>query len=54
MAWEDRGGNRYYYRKRWEGGRCVSEYLGAGELAEALATLDAYDRTARERVRAAE
>jgi hypothetical protein len=37
MGWEDRSGNRYYYRKRREGKRVISEYIGtglAGELAE--------------------
>ena len=51
MAWETRGGGRYYYAKRREGQRVVSEYRGTGFLAEAIATLaqaDA-DRLAAER-----
>jgi hypothetical protein len=40
MAWETRGDNRYYYRKRWEGGRCVSEYLGSDATAVLLAECD--------------
>lgn len=51
MGWEIRGNNRYYYRKRWIDRRVVSEYIGAGELAEALAMLDEYDQ--QERVRLA-
>ena len=30
----------YYYRKRWEGGRCVSEYVGSGATAILLAECD--------------
>ncbi|MEM1094953.1 MAG: hypothetical protein AAGJ10_10150 [Bacteroidota bacterium] len=33
MGWEIRNGHRYYYRKRWEDGRCVSEYVGNGPAA---------------------
>lgn len=40
MAWENRGENRYYYRKRRINGRVVSEYIGAGILAELTADLD--------------
>ena len=37
MAWETRGGRRYYYRKVWKDGRCFSVYEGggiAGKVAE--------------------
>ena len=47
MAWEERNGNRYYYRKRRVGDRVVSEYIGAGDLAEAFAVLDEYDQVQR-------
>jgi thioredoxin-like negative regulator of GroEL len=40
MAWESRGNKDYYYRKEWIDGKCVSSYVGAGELAELLAQLD--------------
>ena len=53
MAWEKRNGRKYYYRKRREGGRVVSEYVGAGIGAEAIATIDKVNqgkqRTARQR-----
>lgn len=48
MAWEKRGNRYYYYRKRREGRRVVSEYVGAGDLAEAIAALDAWDRIEQE------
>jgi hypothetical protein len=48
MGWEKRGNGLYYYRKRREGRRVISEYIGHGELAEAIATLDALDRERRE------
>lgn len=44
MAWEERNGRMYYYRKKRIGKRVVSEYFGSGALAEALAVLDAEDR----------
>ena len=34
MAWEQRDGRKYYYRKRREGKRVISEYLGCGSEAE--------------------
>jgi DNA-binding GntR family transcriptional regulator len=48
MAWEERNGNRYYYRKRRQGKQVISEYVGsryAGELAEIF---DAEDRQTAE------
>jgi hypothetical protein len=48
MGWEQRGNTRYYYRKRREGDCVVSEYVGTGEVAEAIAALDARDRDRRQ------
>lgn len=44
MGWEQRNSNRYYYRKRWQNGTCVSEYVGTGSLAETIATLEQLDQ----------
>ncbi len=46
MVWETRAGSsgRYYYRARKVNGRVVKEYVGTGDLADALAGLDALDR----------
>jgi len=44
MGWERRGGGIYYYRKRREGDRVVSEYVGSGPLAELASTLDELTR----------
>ena len=51
MAWEERGIQRYYYRKRREGERVVSEYIGRGPLAEGIARLEVLDREREEAVR---
>jgi len=40
MSWETRGNHRYYYRRRKVDGRVIAEYIGAGDVAEALAGLD--------------
>lgn len=49
MGWETRkGGGRYYTRSRRVNGRIRREYIGTGELAEAMAVLDALEREDRE------
>ena len=52
MGWEQRRGKRYYYRKRREGGRVVSEYFGAGLRAEQVAARDEQARRQRAEERA--
>lgn len=55
MGLELRNGRRYYYHKRRVGGRVVSVYGGAGDVADTLATSLLYDqlrqRAGRERER---
>jgi hypothetical protein len=51
---ESRGSNVYYYRKRREGSRVVSEYVGRGYVAALGATLDAADRAEEKARRALE
>lgn len=48
MGWETRGNNQYYYRKRRQNGRVLSDYVGAGPLVELLATFDEHERQERE------
>jgi hypothetical protein len=47
MGWEQRENKRYYYRKRRQSERVVSEYVGSGALAETAAALDALERELR-------
>ncbi len=44
MGWENRAGGRYYYHKRRDGDRVVSEYVGTGELAEIIGRFIKLDR----------
>lgn len=37
MGWEQRGNNRYYYKKEREGSRVKSVYVGRGEIAHMTA-----------------
>ena len=55
MAWEERGGRRYYYQsERDEEGRGKKRYIGAGEIAELVAHADETRRQSREARRAKE
>jgi hypothetical protein len=51
VAWEARGGGRYYYKVSRDGGRIRRLYLGNGPVAE-LAARDAELRRAERRARA--
>ncbi len=53
MGWETRGNARYYYRKRREGRRVVSEYT-PNEFGSLAATLDAERQAEHEQQRRAE
>lgn len=44
MAWEERSGRSYYYRKEREGDRVRSVYVGGGETAALIAQLDGMRR----------
>jgi hypothetical protein len=48
MSWH----GPYYYRSRREGGCVVSEYVGAGRIAELAAQMDALGREQQEADRA--
>src|SRR5688572_2080240 len=39
MGWEQRGNNRYYYRKERDGSRVKSTYVGRGEIAHMVAQI---------------
>src|SRR5688500_8262649 len=41
MAMEQRGNNRYYYRKDWQDGTCRSVYFGNGATAQLIAACEA-------------
>jgi hypothetical protein len=51
MAWEDRNGRMYYYRKRRQGNRVVSEYMGGGFSGQLAEILDLEDRQEAEHKR---
>jgi hypothetical protein len=39
MGWEQRGSNKYYYRKEREGSRVKSVYVGRGKIAHMVSDL---------------
>lgn len=51
MGWETRGGQSYFYRKRRDGGRVTSEYVGAGALAHGAALVDREEKERAEQAR---
>lgn len=48
MAYENRKGHSYFYRKERDGKRVKSSYIGKGELAELLSQFDEFDKEKRE------
>src|SRR5689334_1315562 len=40
MAWEKRGNRTYYYQKRREGSRVISEYVGTGRDAVLISRME--------------
>jgi hypothetical protein len=57
MGWEQRGNGSYYYRKKREGRRVRSEYVGGGAVAQECAKIDRNKRrcwkTERDAIRSA-
>lgn len=51
MGWELRGSRRYFYRKHWNGGQVLSEYVGPGAIGELAAMEDDRHRAERHRRR---
>ncbi|HYO90003.1 MAG TPA: hypothetical protein VEQ40_00115 [Pyrinomonadaceae bacterium] len=52
MAWEERGGKRYYYRKVRKGGQVFSIYEGGGIGGEIAAAQDAREQEKKAQTRA--
>ena len=44
MAWEERNGRLYFYRKVWKDGRCFSVYEGAGIVGHLAEERDREER----------
>lgn len=51
MAWEERGGKRYYYRKVRKGGQVFSVYEGGGIGGEIVAAQDAREQEKKAQAR---
>jgi len=49
MGWEKRGNNLYYYRKKRDGDRIVSEYVGNGRMAQRISVEDREERERKQR-----
>lgn len=49
MALENRNGNLYYYRKRREGNRVISEYVGGGEVGLLIARYEIIEQAKAEK-----
>ena len=47
MAWERRGSNLYYYQSQRVDGQVRKKYVGAGEVAQAIARSDKTIRQSR-------
>jgi hypothetical protein len=47
LAWERRGSNLYYYQSQRINGRVRKKYVGAGEVAQAVAHADETIRQSR-------
>lgn len=47
MAWEERNGRLYYYRKHRDGRKVISDYIGSGDLAEMSFKIDTLRRIQR-------
>jgi hypothetical protein len=52
MSWETRGNRRYYYSAEKRDGRVVKHYVGRGEVAGAVATIERIDREREQGTRA--
>lgn len=51
MAFENRKGRSYYYRKERDGSRVRSVYIGTGETAQIIAQFDSWGDTQRQEAR---